>query len=441
MARKVFLSFLGTTNYSSSKYIIDGEKSIETRFVQIASFKFHCSDFGENDKIFIFTSPTAKKRNWQDDFEFNKPCSNEKIKNKGLKTEFESIDIKFKITDETAVDIQEETSEENIWDTFKIVFDQLDPEDEIVFDITHGFRSSPMLLMVLINYAKFLKKITIRKIVYGAFEARDRDKNETKIWDLTNFAVLQDWTSAIGNFIKHGDAEEIQKMTKAYGQKQKKKQLYEKYANQFDKIAKCFQTVRGKELVKAEIFEKVIKLSNELKEDVELPMLRQLISRVAQNMSIFKNDNINNGFIAIDWTFEHKLIQQSYTLLQEMVKTCLCELWKGRYYFSFKKKADRELISSAISMHSQKDGGNSDNWHGDLGRRKEVGIKVFNEPVVKELSRVFFTLTEARNSMNHGGFTGDISEKNFYDNFTKYYKLIIDILSNYGIYYQSKILK
>ena len=29
--------------------------------------------------------------------------------------------------------------------------------DELYFDLTHGFRYLPMLVMVLINYSKFLK--------------------------------------------------------------------------------------------------------------------------------------------------------------------------------------------------------------------------------------------------------------------------------------------
>lgn len=115
MARKIFLSFLGTNNYTASKYFIKEQETVETRFVQIASLKFHCADFDENDKIFIFTTPTANERNWKDDFEFTNFKTQEKERHKGLKTEFEKQNLKSEIT---AIEVPEETSEEKYLGNF-----------------------------------------------------------------------------------------------------------------------------------------------------------------------------------------------------------------------------------------------------------------------------------------------------------------------------------
>lgn len=61
MAWKVFLSFLGTSNYQVSKYyVVNTENFVETRFVQIASCKFHCWDFDENDEVLILQMKRVK---------------------------------------------------------------------------------------------------------------------------------------------------------------------------------------------------------------------------------------------------------------------------------------------------------------------------------------------------------------------------------------------
>ena len=70
----------------------------------------------------------------------------------------------------TRVEIPEGKSEAEIWEIFNIVFGSLEREDEVVFDITHAFRSIPMLAIVILNYAKMMKKVTLSGIYYGAFE-------------------------------------------------------------------------------------------------------------------------------------------------------------------------------------------------------------------------------------------------------------------------------
>ena len=69
MARKVFISFLGTGNYLQTHYELNGEKSAPVRFVQEALISFLCKDWTENDRIFIFCTKGAEgseTKNWFD---------------------------------------------------------------------------------------------------------------------------------------------------------------------------------------------------------------------------------------------------------------------------------------------------------------------------------------------------------------------------------------
>ena len=53
---------------------------------------------------------------------------------------------------------------------FSLTSDVIDEGEEIYFDITHGLRNIPMLVMAILEYAKVTKGILIGGIYYGAFE-------------------------------------------------------------------------------------------------------------------------------------------------------------------------------------------------------------------------------------------------------------------------------
>lgn len=402
MARKVFLSFLGTSNYQISKYFIEGKEPIETRFVQIASFKFHCYDFVESDKIFIFTTPTAKKLNWEDDYEFTDFKTNQKVKHKGLKTCFQQSNIK--ISDDNAIEIPEENSEEKIWETFDVIFKQIKIEDEIIFDITHGFRSSPMLLMVLINYAKFLKNIKVRKILYGAFEAGD--KTNTKIWDLTNFSTLQDWTNGANEIINFGNADKISEMTQkellpilreAKGA-DKTASALNNFAKNIKILANLIATNRGKDILEGQIFKN---LNNNLSEidNVFISPLEPIFEKIKISLLNFKDDeNIVNAFSAVNWCINNNLVQQGFTILQEAITTFVCL----KENIDYTKEFNREIVNSCFKI--TRDTLQENEWKGAVLKNKELANKILKNDIVKALSNDFSSLTNLRNDINHAGF-------------------------------------
>ena len=71
MARKVFISFLGTSNYIECKYRNGETVSKPVRFVQEALITDICKDWADNDQIYIFCTSKdktgekgAKEFNW-----------------------------------------------------------------------------------------------------------------------------------------------------------------------------------------------------------------------------------------------------------------------------------------------------------------------------------------------------------------------------------------
>ena len=95
---------------------------------------------------------------------------------------------------------------------FALLADALPERSQVIVDVTHGFRSQPMLALAAGMYLRTVKNVTIERIVYGAYEARDTHTNTAPIFDLTSFLDLIDWSVSAEQFIKYGNARPLSKL-------------------------------------------------------------------------------------------------------------------------------------------------------------------------------------------------------------------------------------
>ena len=133
-SRRVFLSFLGLGNpeigYRESSYIDKDKNKISknVKYVQNAVVEIEENNF---DETYIFcTEEVLKKR-------FNEL---EKEKN-----------YKYK-----SIEIVKGKDEEEIWAIFQRIYDVLEENDEVTFDVTHSYRFLPMLGLLLLYFLKIL---------------------------------------------------------------------------------------------------------------------------------------------------------------------------------------------------------------------------------------------------------------------------------------------
>jgi len=123
MARKVFISFLGTNNYTPCVYSYGSSRSSAVEFVQSALTEMFCTNWTKEDKVLVFITKEAEEKNW--------------VK---LQQEWH---VDTSIT--KGVFIPSGKNEEEIWQIFQIIYDCLEKSDELYVDITHSFRSIPLL--------------------------------------------------------------------------------------------------------------------------------------------------------------------------------------------------------------------------------------------------------------------------------------------------------
>jgi CRISPR-associated DxTHG motif protein len=141
MSRKVFISILGTGDYTPCCYKLNETTSREVKFVQSALTDFVCADWTSNDKIFICATKEASNTHW------------------------ETLPKELHVN-ATKVDIPTGENTGEIWGQFQNIYNVLQNDDELTVDITHGLRSIPLLVSALLQYAKFLKGVKVNAIYY-----------------------------------------------------------------------------------------------------------------------------------------------------------------------------------------------------------------------------------------------------------------------------------
>lgn len=109
------------------------------------------------------------------------------------------------------VNIPDGRNEVELWQIFTAVADTVDPEDRVIFDITHGFRSLPFLSFLAAAYLRSIKRVTLEAVLYGALEAGDKTIRPARapVFDLSRFVSLLDWLTASDRFIRFGDARDL----------------------------------------------------------------------------------------------------------------------------------------------------------------------------------------------------------------------------------------
>lgn len=181
-----FLTFLGIGRYETVTYFWGDKAAQPTHLFPIAATELFAPE-----RIVVFVTPQARE---SDHFKALSTALGDKLK---------------------PVDIPEGCSEAELWEIFDQVAGAVGEGQTVILDITHAFRSIPLVVFTVASYLRRTKKVTVRHILYGAYEARKPDntlpesKGLVPVFDLSPLVDLLDWTSGAEALRKRGDAELI----------------------------------------------------------------------------------------------------------------------------------------------------------------------------------------------------------------------------------------
>ena len=405
MARKLFISILGTGPYGECTYSACGKPVLTTRYIQLATLKHlveKCAveknSWTSTDAAIIFLTSKAESDQW---LKGKAKEGKEILEKEGLKKESEIMDFPFILTPKP---IKDGKDIDEIWDIFDTIFKEIKHEDELYFDITHAFRYLPMLLTVLINYSKFLKKVTVKSITYGNFMAETELK---PIMDLTSISVLQDWTYAAGQYLDSGNVERLATLcneeTKlvlrnSLGKDEGAKNL-KSFISKLSSVVEERRACRGIDIIQSKSLKGLKDAADILEESTFIKPFNPIFEKIKKSLVSFdENENIRNGLSAAVWCYDNGLYQQSATILQEFVVSFFCL----RHQIEIADEENRELVNKAFNIRAN----NTDekNWIAKDEQKPKIREILDDEYFDNEkLIAYFQNLTELRNDFNHSG--------------------------------------
>jgi CRISPR-associated Csx2 family protein len=415
---------MGATTYQLTEYYFNDDANFISSpfyYVQAAIFEKVLTDWNASDSVIVFTTQDAFKYNYE-----NRLTDTRKktvVENDGLHKHLEQLKKLGKIGTVQHREIPDGNNKEEIWQIFQTIFDEIQEKDEVYFDITNGFRSLPMLGMVLIDYAKVLRNITPRAIYYGNFEAGRARKKDSDLYvkapviDVTSFTDLQAWTIAAQAFLNGGNAKLLTDLLHP-----SKPDL----AITLSDFTEAILTCRGKRLM----YDLPV---NELKNLVAVSVdsvfdaqLKPILEKISNQLEHFESQNVKNGFAAVDWCINNGLLQQGYTFLLETVVSYVIE-----HVFGINKITEfdyRECANAALNGFSNL---RIPATHFNSGAVVQQLKHFVNSK--RDLSRTYKILTGhngLRNDINHCGMKqNNASPDNLKDDLNMIFNQIKRILS------------
>lgn len=448
---KHFMSVLGTGLYEPVVY---GDCEGEDEFVQLADIKLHMEEL-RSGKITIFLTEGAKERNWLDREYTDKESENAKrwktkqniaagsIK-KGMKNQLE--DIMFAWGEDApelqTIDIPDGKNEIEIATVFRKMYDSIENGDEIILDITHGFRSIPMLMMTVLNYAKVMKNCKISGMYYGAYEASEvvDSRKRAPVFDLTKYDEILEWSYAAKQFVTTGSAEMLGNTYHTiYGKKDNPK--LHTAISKMRILSDAIATNRGSSKTNTQVkeykygefsigqaYRQLYNAQEELK-DVDLddnPALGELVRKIVDDYSCLggKKD-YEVGFAVVKLCIDFSLIAQGYTALQETINTFLCYEYSkddsdDHEGFDPEKKEDRDridMVIETIRIGNKKESS-------DKSKKDDVKSKEFDDENRSDL----FYFFAVENSKSKGEYwTNTDKQKLYWKIFQTIPKEIVDV--------------
>jgi len=183
----ILASFLGTGSYQEVEYVREPASPARTRFAALA-----LAQFLRPSRVLLLVTETAAQ---------HANCS-------ALEAALAQAGVPSQ-----RIALPERASQAELWGSFATVETWAGTEP-LALDITHGFRSSPMVAMLAASYFQALGKIELAGLYYGAFEARD-EQGRAPIFDLTPMLLLPQWALAARAWRDHANAAPLRALVRA----------------------------------------------------------------------------------------------------------------------------------------------------------------------------------------------------------------------------------
>jgi CRISPR-associated Csx2 family protein len=354
----------------------------------------------KDDYIYILLTDKSREKNWENEVRIDKDTQRP-IENEGLRSRLSKIEGDCNVVD---VDIKDGINSEQILQNFSIIFNRLKEGDDLYFDLTHGFRYLPMLILVLGKYAELLKNVNVKHISYGNFEMKDASTGVAPVIDLMALSSLQDWTQAASSYLKHGNANQLVGLNSQTldpllrNQETRSKNAVDlkSLTDNLLKVVEERRTCRGLDIVKSKSVKYLLAAISSIGDNDDIKPLTPLIQKIKDSLSVFDpHSNVMNVFRAGRWCYDNGLYQQAITLYYENMLTYICD----KCNIKINNEGLRETVK--YSLQDKKTGLKDKPDFRSFSKDKKLFDALINNPYVLTLAEVFNKYVDTRNDMEH----------------------------------------
>ena len=428
MGRKVFISILGTTPYIECIYKAADKNCNLTRFIQKATLEYlnRDSSWTKDDVAYIFVTEGDKgsrELNWKT------PATKERKTPKGdilspyygLEEELTKMKNPFPFE---GIDIKDGKTDAEMWEVFNTIFSKIEDEDELYLDLTHSFRYLPMLLLVLCNYAKFLKHAHIAGVFYGNYEARKAINGiyNAPLMNLMPLVQLQDWSTAAANFAQFGDTKQLTDLCKEkegqYAAKQEKSKAKEikKFSKSLSVFSEDMLFCRGLFLRDEQHADNLLSSIESAKNLEESSALNPILGKIKEEILPLcpdKDDaHMVNLFNIATQKFNDRQYQTSITILEETLISWICRYANDKGIdIDESDYNERHYVTTAISQFAKQQRGETTS---EDKVQELLKLDLFADENNKDFIKQMYRLIKIRNDYNHSKLnkrTREIIEK------------------------------
>jgi CRISPR-associated protein, TM1812 family len=384
------LSFLGASRYQTVTYVWEGLSHTTSLFPEALARIFSPKE------VIVFVTKTAR------DY---RPSEAEPAYKETLEQRLEGL-IRFE-------EIPEGRSEAELWEIFDRVSGAVREGETVILDITHAFRSIPMIVFAVASYLRRTKNVNVERIVYGAFEARNplrtppQPQDRAPIFDLTPLLELLDWTSGAEALLKRGDAGLIaDKMIAAHqtlrrtgtGTPARLKTLGQK----LQAFSQALHLSRPREVMRTA--HELLSLLEEARDEFQrwaLPfaLLAEQIRRELEPLAFAEPDtlsreNLERQVGLVEYYLRKELVVQAVTLAREWVISFVLLCRGGGNWL---RRVDREEVERALGAAAaglRRETAEVPGWFDGLPQRDR-------------LAHLWNKLGQLRNDLAHCGMSED----------------------------------
>lgn len=379
--------FLGTSKYYETVYTFQ-DRECTTCYFPVAA-----AEFFQPDCILLFVTKAAEDKHLE-----------------RLRAE---LGGRFELR---PVNIPEGKREEELWELFSKLTSRLGDGDDVIFDITFGFRSIPVLATIAASYLRVARNVRLQKIVYGAYEAKDQ-QGKAPVFDLTPFLALLDWTTATYLFLQTGIAaplvERLRQANWSSGLR----------AEALEEVTAAMRLTRPDEARSlAYQFSQALStlhLASPAAKPFELLLdqVRDEFARIAPR-SPQPDDleqELREEYALIQWNFNRGQFLSAITVTREWLVSLLC--WHANWTTHVTDKNSGQAVPAWRSEEVRKKGEKALNHLKELAtldeaeRAKQIGSKTpiaqelwkRNAAYAEQLGSAWGLASSLRNDLNHAG--------------------------------------